>query len=253
MTENSKKLIIFDKDGTLTPSKSPIDPRMAQLLIKLLERKKVAIISGSWFPLFQTQILSALPNDTPNLGNLYILPVSGTRLYSWKGAWNEQYAEHLSLLEREKIIASLNSSLRQAGYDKTEKSYGQQIEDRGSQITYSALGQNAPLDLKTAWDPSRAKREKIISFLQPKITEFDVRIGGMTSIDITKKGVNKGYGIRKLEEFLKMPLDEMIFVGDALFHGGNDYPAKATGIDCVQVSGPEETKKLIESWLNGNM
>ncbi len=249
MTAYSKQLIIFDKDGTLTPSKGPMSAEMANLLIKLLERKKVAIISGSGFPLFEIQVLRVLPNDAKNLSNLLILPVSGTRLYAWRGTWNEQYAEHLSPQEKEKIMTSLNSALKQAGYEKPQKIYGQLIEDRGSQITFSALGQNAPFGLKNAWDPTHEKRQNIVLFLQPKLPEFDVRIGGTTSIDVTKRGVNKGYGIRRLEEYLKMPLENMVFVGDALYHGGNDYPAKATGIDCISVSGPEDTKKLITSWL----
>jgi hypothetical protein len=76
-----------------------------------------------------------------------------------------------------------------------------------------------------------------------------VRIGGTTSIDVTPRGVNKAYGIRKLEEYLKVSQDRIVFVGDALYQGGNDYPAKATGVDCIQVKGPEETKQLIQAWL----
>lgn len=250
MTAYSKKLIIFDKDGTLTPSKSPMDQEMAGLLVRLLEQKKVAIISGSGFPLFENQVLKVLPYDSKNLSNLLILPVSGTRLYAWRGAWSEQYAEHMSPVEKGKIMAALNSSLKEAGYVQPKNVYGDIIEDRGSQITFSALGQNAPLNEKEAWDPTREKRQKIVLLLQPKIPEFDIRIGGITSIDITKKGVNKGYGIRKLEEFLKVSPDDMLFIGDALYPGGNDYPAKATGVDCISVSGPEETKKLIASWLS---
>lgn len=249
MTAYSKQLIIFDLDGTLAPSKSPIEPDMAELLVKLLTRKKVVIISGGGYPQFETQLLRALPHDSQNLSNLLIMPTSGTRLFTWQGTWREQYAEHLSLKEKEKVMSSLNLALKQAGYVPPEKTYGQLIEDRGSQITFSALGQNAPLEAKASWDPTREKRQKIISFLQTRIPEFDTRLGGTTSIDITKRGVNKGYGIRRLEEYLKMPLENMVFIGDALYQGGNDYPAKATGIDCIQVSGPEETKKLIASWL----
>lgn len=249
MTAYSKELIIFDLDGTLAPSKSPIEPDMAELLVKLIARKKVAIMSGGGFPQFETQLLRALPHTGENLSNLLIMPTSGTKLCIWKGSWVEQYAEHLSLKEKEKVMISLNASLKQADYVKPEKTFGDLIEDRGSQITFSALGQNATLAAKESWDPTREKRQKIVSFLQAKIPEFDIRLGGTTSIDITKKGVNKGYGIRKLEEYLRMPLDHMVFVGDALYQGGNDYPAKATGIDCIQVSGPEETKKLIASWL----
>ncbi len=249
MTAYSKQLIIFDLDGTLAPSKSFIDAEMAELLTKLLARKKVAVMSGGGYPQFETQLLRALPHNSENFGNLYLMPTSGTRLFTWKGSWVSQYAEHLSLKEKEKIMTSLNMALKQAGYEKPAKVYGDLIEDRGSQITFSALGQNAPLEAKKSWDPTRVKRDAIVNFLLSRIPEFDIRLGGTTSIDITKRGVNKGYGIRKLEEYLKIPLENMTFVGDALYRGGNDYPAKATGIDCIQVSGPEETKKLIASWL----
>ncbi|MDE2172798.1 MAG: HAD hydrolase family protein, partial [Patescibacteria group bacterium] len=122
-------------------------------------------------------------------------------------------------------------------------------EDRGSQITFSALGQKAPVEAKYRWDQDRSKRNKIAAALAPKLPGFDVRIGGATSIDITRRGINKAYGIRKLELFLNIGPDDITFVGDALFFGGNDYPAKATGVDCVQVAGPDDTKKLIQSWL----
>ncbi|MBU6426955.1 HAD-IIB family hydrolase [Patescibacteria group bacterium] len=242
-------LIIFDLDGTLAPSKSPLESDMGELLSNLLEKKKVAVISGGGFHQFETQFLVRLPTASDRLSNLLLLPTSGTKLYTWKGAWCEEYAEHLSPKEKEKILTALNESLMMAGIATPDKIYGQQIEDRGSQITFSALGQQAPLALKSAWDPGHAKRQKIVDIMKNKIPEFDVRIGGTTSIDITKRGVNKGYGIRKLEEYLKMPLDRMVFVGDALFQGGNDYPAKATGIDCIKVKDPRETKELIGGWL----
>ncbi|OHA16797.1 MAG: HAD family hydrolase [Candidatus Taylorbacteria bacterium RIFCSPHIGHO2_02_FULL_45_28] len=249
MVAYSKKLIIFDLDGTLGRSKCPLDPEIGKLLQKLIAIKKVAIISGGGYPQFQTQILNAFPVGENNFSNLFLVPTSGTRLYTWRGTWNEQYAEHLSPKEKEKIMTSLNSALKQADYIQPTRVYGTIIEDRGSQITFSALGQQAPIAEKVAWDPTRKKRENIVSFLQPKIPEFDVRVGGSTSIDITKKGVNKAYGIRKLEEFLHMTPDDIVFVGDALFPGGNDYPAKATGVDCISVKNPEETKTLIRSWL----
>lgn len=248
MTVYSKQLIIFDLDGTLGKSKCPLDAEMESLLDKLLSRKKVAIISGGGYPQFQTQILKAFPHDG-HFSNLFLLPASGTRLYVWRGTWNEQYAEHLSPKEKEKIMISFNAALKQAGHVQPTKVYGTIIEDRGSQITFSALGQQAPVEEKATWDPTREKREAIVSFLQPKIPEFDVRIGGSTSIDVTKKGVNKAYGIRKIEEFLHITPDDIVFVGDSLFPGGNDYPAKATGIDCISVKNPEDTKKLINGWL----
>lgn len=249
MTAYSKELIVFDMDGTLTPSKFPMEKDMAEVFMKLLAIKKVAVISGTGFPKFQTNLLNVLPTASDYLSNLILLPTSGGRLYIWRGAWAEQYAVHLSPQEKEKIMTTVNVTLPVAGYIKPEKTFGPLMEDRGSQITFSALGQQAPLDLKLAWDPTREKLKKIAEALRVKLPEFEISVGGTTSIDITRRGINKSFAIRKLEEFLKMPLDHMLFVGDAIFPGGNDFPAKATGIDCIQVSGPEETKKLIETWV----
>jgi hydroxymethylpyrimidine pyrophosphatase-like HAD family hydrolase len=69
------------------------------------------------------------------------------------------------------------------------------------------------------------------------------------TIDITRKGINKAYGIMRLVQYLNITIDDVLFVGDTLFYGGNDYPAKTTGIDCISVKGPEETANLIKSLL----
>ncbi|HEY0255805.1 MAG TPA: HAD hydrolase family protein, partial [Candidatus Methylacidiphilales bacterium] len=121
------------------------------------------------------------------------------------------------------------------------------IEDRGSQITFSALGQNAPLEEKKKWDPDFAKHKKMKAILDQMIPEFSVRLGGATSVDITKHGIDKAYGIRKLRDVLGIPIPEMIFVGDAVFPGGNDFPAKEAGALSIEVKDPHETKRVIEA------
>ena len=103
------------------------------------------------------------------------------------------------------------------------------------------------MEEKNEWDPDYAKRKKIKAILDTYIPEFSVRLGGSTSIDITKPGIDKAYGIGKLRDLLHISLKEMIYVGDALFPGGNDYPAEEAGVDSIQVKGPEETKRVIET------
>ncbi len=147
---------------------------------------------------------------------------------------------------RDKIIGSLNKAIEQSGL-KAEKVWGDVIEDRGSQITFSALGQQAPLEAKVKWDPDFAKREKMKTILDPMIPGFSVRLGGATSIDITKPGIDKAYGIGKLRDILGIAIEEMIFVGDALFPGGNDYPAEQAGVVSIRVRDPHETKRVIET------
>ena len=160
--------------------------------------------------------------------------------------WKKIYSEDFTAEQREKILSSLKKAVGVADF-KIEKTWGEQIEDRGSQITFSALGQKAPLEAKTKWDPDFSKRKKIKAILDTSISEFSVRIGGSTSVDITKPGIDKAYGIRKLRDLLSISLEEMIFIGDALYVGGNDRPAKDTGVVSIPVKDPHETKRVIQT------
>ena len=240
-----KKLIIFDLDGTLAKSKSAIDKEMAELLNNLLDVALVSIISGGDWPQFQKQVLSQLPKDA-TLKKLTILPTCGTKFYQYKKDWNELYEENFTDAERKQILESLKSAIKDANLD-IKKTWGDQIEDRGSQITFSALGQKAPLEEKKGWDDDFAKRKKITKPLEKTLKGFSVGMGGTTSIDITKPGIDKAYGINKLKEILYIDIAEMLFIGDALFEGGNDHPARKTGADCIQVRDPEETKTIIKT------
>ncbi|MFZ0304122.1 MAG: HAD-IIB family hydrolase [Terracidiphilus sp.] len=240
-----KKLIVFDLDGTLAPSKSSLDAEMASLLLDLLGVVKVAIISGGAWLQFEKQVLTRLPQDK-SLSRLSILPTCGTQFYQYAGEWKKLYSDDFTADEKQKIVSSLEKAIATAGFH-IEKTWGEAIEDRGSQITYSALGQQAPLEEKEKWDADFAKRKKIKAILDTLIPEFSVRIGGATSIDITKPGIDKAYGIKKLQDLLGISLNEMIYIGDALFPGGNDYPAEQAGVISIPVRGPDETKRVIEA------
>lgn len=245
-----KKLIIFDLDGTLAKSKAPIDEEMADLLKNLLDVNHVSIISGGDWPQFQKQVLDNLPKEAL-LNKLKILPTSGTKFYEYKKDWEELYEENFKEEEKKKILDSLEKAIKEADLD-IKKTWGEQIEDRGSQITFSALGQEAPLKEKKGWDPDFEKRKKIVKRLEKPLKEFSIGMGGTTSIDIVKPGIDKAYGIHKLEKILKYSISEMLFIGDALFKGGNDYPARRTGVDCIQVRDAEETKRIIETIIACN-
>jgi phosphomannomutase len=235
-----KKLVVFDLDGTLAESKSPLDAEMAALLHDLLGIVKVAVISGGDWPQFEKQLLYNLPHDEL-LVDLSLLPTCGTKFFQYSGRWTKLYSEDFTADEKEKIVSSLTKAVAVAGFE-VETSWGEVIEDRGSQITFSALGQQAPLEEKNKWDLDFAKRKKIKAILDNSVPEFSVRMGGSTSIDVTKPGIDKAYGIKKLRDVLAISMAEMIFIGDALFAGGNDYPVEAAGVVCIAVRGPAETK-----------
>ena len=238
------KLIVFDLDGTLAESKSSLDAEMATLLTALLGVVKVAVISGGNWPQFQKQLLSNLPQE--HLERLSLLPTCGTKFYKFESGWNQLYSEDFTNAEKEKIATSLMQTIAKSDL-KIARTWGDEIEDRGSQLTFSALGQQAPIEEKKKWDPDFTKRKKMKVILDKLLPEFSVRLGGTTSIDVTKPGIDKAYGIRKLRDTLGIAIHEMIFVGDALFPGGNDYPAEEAGVVSIKVRDPDESKRVIEA------
>jgi len=244
-----KKLVVFDLDGTLAASKSSLDAEMAALMNKLLSIVKVAVISGGDWSQFQKQVLSHLASDE-RLQNLSLLPTCGTQFFTYDKKWEKIYSEDFSSEQKEKIVSSLKKAIEQSGL-KADKTWGEVIEDRGSQITFSALGQEAPLKEKVKWDPDFTKRKRMKAILDTLIPEFSVRLGGATSIDVTEPGIDKAYGIKKLRDVLGIAIEKMIFIGDALFPGGNDYPAEQAGVVSIRVRDPKETKRVIEAIIAG--
>lgn len=244
-----KKLIAFDLDGTLAPSKSPLPDRMAGLLEQLLGRFQVCVISGGKYELFQRQLLANLPIDSKQLQNLHLMPTSGTRYYRYEmksRKWQKQYAEDFTSQQKIEIIKALNEGFDESGW-RPKNSWGVLVEDRDSQITLSTLGQEAPLEKKERWDPDGSRKLKLRDLIAPKIPKFEVRAAGTTSIDVTKPGIDKAYGMQKLLDLLSISKKDVLYIGDKLNEGGNDYPVKAMGIDCMEVSHWQETALVIEA------
>jgi hypothetical protein len=248
---SQKKIVIFDLDGTLAKSKSKLDKEMATLICELLRKKYVAVTSGGSIQQFETQFLSKLPKKT-NLRNLFLFPTSAATGYYYDvkhGHFSQAYAKLMSEQAVGRIIHSFEIVFKEIGYIQPKKTYGRVFENRGSQLTFSALGQKAPLRIKQKWDPKQEKRLKIRRHLKRHLHNLEITIGGTTSIDVTKKGVNKTLCVKKLKGLLNIERKNMLYVGDALFRGGNDYVMKSTGIRCISVSGPEETKALIRKTI----
>ena len=250
----NKKVIVFDLDGTLTESKSDLDKKMAELIAELLEKRYVAVTSGCSFHQFENQFLDMLPQTT-NRSNLFLFPTCSASGYYYdrkKGGFYRAYSNLMPKQDVKRILRSFKSVFAEIGYLHPKRTYGPVFENRGSQLTFSALGQEAPLKLKRKWDPDQKKRLTIRRHLRPRLPNFEITIGGTTSIDVTRKGVNKTLCVRKLSERLHAHKKEMLFIGDALFKGGNDHIMKSTGIHCVPVSGPTETKELVARIIHSN-
>ncbi len=245
-----KKLIAFDLDDTLAVTKSPITDKMAELLVKLLETHEVCVISGGRFEQFKLQVIDNLEANHLSLRKLHLMPTCGTRYYRFneiKNEWQLQYAEDLTEEQKKKIITVLEEEAKKLGL-WCENPTGEIIEDRGSQVTLSALGQQAAPEDKYKWaEKHKEDRPVLRDAVARRLPDLEVRIGGTTSTDITLPGIDKAYGMKKLIAELEISKDEILFVGDKLEEGGNDYPVKAMGIDCIEVDGWQETALVIET------
>ncbi len=245
MDVSKKKIIIADLDGTLAETKQELSEEMGIVIGDLLRHIDFAVISGASFKQIEGQFAKRVKVEEKFMSRLYLLPTSGASMYRFDGGrWIELYAERLREDEKAKIIASINSVLKEPIYKKPDKIYGKLIEDRDTEIAISALGQDAPANLKKAWDPDMRKRFVMKAELDKLIPEYEVMIGGSTSLDITRKGMNKGYGIRRITETLGYNIDEMLFFGDKIVEGGNDYPVKLEGVECINVDSVDHTIEL---------
>lgn len=247
------KAVVFDLDDTLAPSKSTMDPTMSEALARLLERIDVCIISGGRFEQFVAQALDGFRADDEAMARLHLMPTCGTRYYLWReGAWQLQYAEDLTDDEKQRTTDALRAGAIELGMWHPGP-WGDIIEDRGSQITFSALGQRAPIDAKVAWDPTGDKKRALATWVQERLPDLEVRGGGSTSLDITRKGIDKAYGIDKLTAQLGVGIDELLFIGDRLDEAGNDYPVYEHGVLCVPVHDWTETRDYVDAlipWLD---
>jgi phosphomannomutase len=245
------KAFVFDLDGTLAESKQRVDADMGLLLGELMGQAIVAIMSGAGFPQFERQFFPALPMEA-SLEKLYVFPDNAAQCFVHRqGQWHAQYDQSFSPTEREHIITALNEALAEVGLKETPlRVWGERIEDRGAEIAFSPLGQQAPLQEKQAWhDAHDDIRKRLHEILLQKLPNFANAMGGLTTIDITRKGIDKAYGVRRLHELTHIALSEMLYVGDALEEGGNDAVVIETGIPTHQVFGPEETSALIRDFL----
>jgi HAD superfamily hydrolase (TIGR01484 family) len=251
-----RKVIAFDLDGTLAPSKTALPDSIADLLDRLLEQYHVCIISGGKYEIYQQNVLSNLKADPSRLERLHLMPTCGTSYYKYDAAkhdWEKVYSEDLTSAEKDKVRIVMADIVKKLGYEEKE-TYGEILEDRGSMMAWSALGQEIIAELgeeglrrKEEWDPDNSKKAKIRDAAAELLPNLEVRAGGLTTIDITKPGIDKAYGMKKLMEMLEIGKEEVFFIGDRVYEGGNDYPVKMFGIDTIQIDDWKQTAVAIEA------
>ena len=185
---------------------------------------------------------------TPQKG-FFILAQSGNHAEDKSGVvlWQETFTP-----EQKNLILTFIKDIHDAA-KLTVSHEDDLVEDRGSQISYSMIGHNEDRAKKKAFDPNAAKR---LSFLAERTTQRDtlraagveVMVGGTTCFDFYVAGKHKGFNITRLIEREKWNKDDCMYVGDALFSGGNDEAVIGV-IATRAVSNPHETFEYIQTLL----
>src|SRR3989338_2433363 len=255
-----KKLIVFDLDGTLVYTKSDIDSEMKNLFMKLLEMKKVAVIGGGKYQLFKSLLVRHLKGSKKLLKNLFLFPTTSTAFYRYNNGWQKIYEHQLPKSERERIKKTFERVFTELGYKHPVKTYGKLIEDRLTQVTFSVYGQDIVkalgkkgVQIKNKWKEENTPLKMKMSRLMAKyLPELDVRAAGHTSIDVTKKGLDKAFGLRQIEKHIGVKIKDMLFIGDAIYPGGNDYAVTKTKVDYFPISCPPQVKQIIKHILKNS-
>ena len=247
------RLMAFDLDGTLAESKSPMSAEMGELLAQLLNRMPVAVLSGGSWKQFQRQFLTHFPPDA-KLEHLYLFPTNAALCFVYRSReWHPQYDNSFSDAQKERIKKAFAEALAESHFIQPQTVWGEQLEDRGGEITFSALGQEAPLEEKQKYDPDKSKRMPLYEALKKRLPDCSIGINAATSIDITPHGIDKAYGIQRLCELTHLTPKDILYVGDALEEGGNDATVLRTGVATHAVFGPEETAALIRTVLQSRV
>jgi len=210
--------IFLDMDNTVTESRGPISPEMYEMLSKF---ETVLICSGA----SKEQMIN-------QIGDLKCLHMAQNGNHT--DFWHRELTED----ERNEIQAHM------ALYAPTMEE--DQFEDRGCQISYSFTGHHAPRDIKLAFDPTGEKRRAILKQYPLRSDLIEVKIGGTTCLDYYPLGLNKGYNVRKMIQYMKWDKNDCIYIGDALFPGGNDETVVGV-IKTKQVKNHLETLEFLKT------
>lgn len=241
--------VVFDLDGTLgKPHENPNDSIITKIE-QLSKRTAVGILSAAPLERVERSVLDRLSEEALK-ERMYVLTVNGAQGYVWSGSvWRDAYDKSLTSTEKS-AIRSAFEALEKNTKVKVKNSQGATIVDFGGYIAYTPLGKDAAPHDKESWDPKGTKRRALIAKLRPMLTDgYEIYLSGETSIDITRTDANKAHGIRWLAKKLSTPVDTILFVGDALFEGGNDHVIIATGARTRQVANPKETEAILDTLL----
>jgi hypothetical protein len=201
------KHLFFDMDMTIAPSRQPILPEMFELLQNTTQ--DIIIVSGQSVDKIKWQSNNLSAIVLGQNGN-HAVDITGNEL------WNIPLEPH----HRDQILDHISEVMEILDHEVNHD--WNPIEDRGAQITFSPIGNTAPVDVKKTYDPNRSKRESLLAQIPFASEDLIVKIGGSTSLDYLHKDRHKGTNVQKLIDWMGWDKSDCIYYGDGLYPGGND-------------------------------
>ncbi|KAI1331596.1 eukaryotic phosphomannomutase [Xylariaceae sp. FL0255] len=245
-------IVLFDVDGTLSPSRRSATPEMLATLAALRQKVAIGYVGGSDLSKQQEQLGSA---DRP-VTSMFDFSFSENGLTAFKlGAelpstsfikWigEDQYKEFVAFVLH--YVADLDIPVKRGTF----------VEFRNGMVNISPIGRNANLEERLAfekYDLEHGVRPAFIAKLKERFQHLDLTysIGGQLSFDVFPKGWDKTYCLKHLEDEAKKPggikYTTIHFFGDKTFEGGNDWEiysdSRVTG---HSVKNPDDTLRILK-------
>jgi hypothetical protein len=238
------KHFFFDLDKTLAKSRSPMDPANQEIFERLCARVDVVVVSGGSLAQIKEQVTSRFD------GKYFLLPQSGNQAIDLSGIelWND-------LLSEEQVLVINNFvALLRKHFNLTVRDESDIVENRGAQISYSVIGFHEDIEKKYAFDPDDRKRQAALAAFPAEVAALrsigvDVTPAGTTVFNFIPLGKHKGFNIERLLQREHWNKEDCVYVGDALFPGGNDETVIGV-IPTHAVKNPEETFSFISNMLS---
>ena len=198
---------IFDIDGTLTPSRLPINTEFKAFFLNWLKDKNVYLVTGS-----------DKDKTVEQIG--YEIWSSVKRVYQSCGnqIWEKgKLIKEIEFYLNEEMKLKLNHFLETTLW---KEKFGNHFEQRMGLVNFSIIGRNCPQDKREEyykWDQQKKERQQICKEIMNTFPNTEASVGGQISIDIYEKGGNKSQVLDEIK-------DPIYFFGDKMEEGGNDYP-----------------------------
>jgi len=251
----SPKALIFDMDGTLTPSRQPVTDKVVTRLARLSGKYKLYLVTGSDYRKVEEQF--GWENVTQLFERVYC--TNGTKVYQTRldpdnemGSLEPELIhsveldDHYSQADLNYITSTL---LRYAADHHTKYKTGTFVEWRGSQINFSLIGRNcsqAQREDYVKWEKKGSDRDKAIKFLNEKFAGYGLafRKGGQISIDISREEWSKTYSFENMDE----KPEECVFFGDNIVPVGNDWEIAKMAGRFHAVDNPDHLLEILREY-----